>query len=447
MILMDQAIPKTELQINEDLIFTVDPLTVKVSEDRPRQRKELGEIAKLAESISKYGQIQPVLIDRDNCLVAGGRRLAACVLAGINVRVCYKDSVDPIMLRELELEENIQRKPLTPSEEILATSELVDLKRKRFGTPIQGKEGGFTLNDAADLLGKSKASIVEDMQLAEALKMFPNLSECKSKADIKKAVKTMERVQESIVALAKYEDTIKRSEDFVVVNRKAEDYLRGIGTATVDLVFTDPPYGINIHDLAMTVGGETGGDITTTGVKYDDSEGYAKELLKVICSESYRITRDNGHALIFCAPSHFAWLSEQMTAAGWLVAPRPVVWIKRESGQNNQPEKWFSSAYEFILFARKPNSKLVIQGKPDWIQCDPVNPSERIHQAEKPVVLLKELISRVVMPGSYILDPCVGSGAIIESGLAMKMFCLGSEIDQEIYALAVGRIVKFKKGQ
>lgn len=439
--------PKTDIIIDESLIFTVDPASIKVSEERPRQRKELGEIAKLAESIKHYGQIQPILIDRDGCLVAGGRRLAACLIAGINVRACYRDSIDPVLLRELELEENIQRKPLTPAEEVLATSELVELKRKRLGTPTQGREGGFTLNDAADLLGKSKASVIEDIQLAEAIKLFPNLADCKSKSDIKKAVKTIERVQESVAALAKYEDTIKRSDDFVFVNRAAEDYLPGIAAGSVDLFFTDPPYGIDIHELAMTVGGETGGEITTTNTRYDDSEKYAKNLLATLCRESYRITRDTGHAFIFCAPSHFTWLSDCMRSVGWLVAPRPIVWIKRESGQNNQPEKWFSSAYEFILFARKPNSKLVLQGKPDWIQCDIVNSSTRIHQAEKPIALLQELISRVALPGSYMIDPCAGSGALVEAGLSMKLLCLASEKEMETYALAAGRIAKFKKGQ
>jgi ParB/RepB/Spo0J family partition protein len=426
----------------EDKLQTVDPSLIKVSDTRPRQRRELGEIAKMVESIRQYGQIQPVVINREWELIAGGRRLAACLMGGFQVVVCFSDEVDPMKLRELELEENVQRKALTPAEESMAVSELVKLKQAIYGVPTSGREGGFTLDDAAELVGKTRGYIIDALNVAEAVTLFPDLSKCATKAEIKKAFKGYERIQQQVNALSTYEEKISRTDKFVLVNREAERWLEGLGDGSIDLVFTDPPYGVNIHDIAMTSGGETGGDITTTGTTYDDSEGYAKTLLEKLCVESYRVTKENGFAMFFCAPSHFSWLSERMAAAGWLVAPRPVVWIKRESGQNNQPEKWFSSAYEFILFARKSSSCLILQGRPDWLQVDPVLPSERVHQAEKPIALCKELISRVCMPGSYIADPCMGSGALVAAAVELKMFALGCEKDLNSYASAVSRMEK-----
>lgn len=434
----------TQVSVDEKIIFELDPVEIKVSKELPRQRKDLGEINKMIESIRTFGQLQPIVINRNNELIAGGRRLAACMMGGFKARVCYKDTVDPLAMREMELEENIQRKALTPSEEVLAVAELVELKQKIYGVKSPNKEGGFSHSDAAEILGKSRTSIVEDIQLAEAIRLFPVLEDCKTKSEIKKAVKSMERAKTQIEALSSYEETIKKFDEFILVNRDAVNYLAGIGAGTVDLFFSDPPYGIDIHDVAMTMGGETGGSVTTTSTDYDDSEDYAKKLLENFAVESFRITKETGHALLFCAPSHFPWLSEQMKKAGWLVAPRPIVWIKRESGQNNQPEKWFSAAYEFILFARKQASVLTLQGRPDWIQCDPVLPSERTHQAEKPVLLCKELIARTCLPGQYMIDPCMGSGALIEAGFQMKMLCLGCEKDIASYASAVARMAKLK---
>ena len=436
----------TSIKIDELKIFEFDAFAVTVKDDRPRQRKELGEIKKLAESITKYGQFQPIVIDRDGALVAGGRRLAACLLLGRKVRACYKDSIDPVLLREIELEENIQRKSLTPAEESLAVAELVKLKQAQYGVPVQGREGGFTLTDIAELIGKTKGSVIEDLKIAEAVGMFPTLVDCKTKSDIKKAVKGYERIQQNVAALKTYTEIIKKSDNVILANLKAEDYLKDIPDESIDLFFTDPPYGIDIGDVGMTIGGATGGEHTTAGTSYEDSEEVAKELLFHLVPQSYRITKDTGHAYIFCAPSHFWWLKEFMEAAGWLVAPRPIVWIKRETGQNNQPEKWFSAAYEFILFARKPNSSLTLQGRPDWIQCDIVPSSQRVHQAEKPVQLCKELISRTCMPGQYMLDPCMGSGALIEAGAQMKLLVMGCEKDPLIYADAVARMAKKKEG-
>jgi ParB/RepB/Spo0J family partition protein len=434
-----------ETKVDENLIFEMNPIEIVVSDDRPRQRKELRKIEDMANSITKFGQILPIVIGRDKSLIAGGRRLAACLILGRKARVVYRDTVDTLLMQEMELEENLQRESLTPAEEVVAIKTLHELKQKIYGASVSGREGGHTLNDTADAVGKTRGNVIEAIKLAEMIEQFPNLAECKTKSEIKSAVKGLQRTVDNMVALHSYEETIKQTKEFVLVNRDCKDWLKGMGDKSVDLFFTDPPYGIDIHENAMTIGGQTGGERTTTNTRYDDSERNAKELLTVFAKESFRITKDTGHVMLFCAPSHFWWLKELMAAAGWLVAPRPTVWIKRESGQNNQPEHWFSSAYEFILFGRKQESKLVLQGRPDWIQCDPVLPSIRTHQAEKPVDLCKELISRTCLPGGYLIDPCMGSGALIEAGVKMKMLCLGCEKEVENYAGAVSRMAKLKE--
>jgi ParB family chromosome partitioning protein len=45
-------------------------------------RQDLGDIPALAESIREFSLLRPVLITRDNQLIAGRRRLEACKLLG-----------------------------------------------------------------------------------------------------------------------------------------------------------------------------------------------------------------------------------------------------------------------------------------------------------------------------------------------------------------------------
>ena len=434
-----------ETSINQSLMFEIDPSAITINKDLPRHRKGVGDVSKILESIQTFGQIQPVVINRDNVLIAGGRRLAACLLGGLKVKVCYKDTVDPILMREIELEENLQREDLSPAEESLAVNELVEMKRKRFGASESGRVGGFTLDNAAELVGKTRGYVIEAMQIAEMIKTFPNLSSCKTKSEIKSAVKGLQRISDNIEALSLYEETIKTSKEFVLVNRDAREHMRGIPDSSIDLLFTDPPFGINIDKMAMSIGGHTGGDITTTGIKFEDSPEYALELYYVLATESARFCKATAHAIVFVGPTHFWTVKNMFNSAGWICSERPVIWIKQGSGQNNNPDAWFSSSYEMMLFARKADSKLVLYGKPDWIQCNIVTPTERTHPAEKPVPLIKELISRVCMPGSYVYDPFAGSGAIIEAAVSMKMLALGCELSVESYAGAVGRMSKLKQ--
>jgi len=193
-----------ERKIDETLIFEMDPAEITVNDALPRRRKDLGEIEKMVVSLQTFGQIQPIVINRNNELIAGGRRLAACLMGGLKAKVVYKDTVDPVLMRELELEENIQRKALTPAEECLAIDELVKLKQTVYGTPSPGRATGFSLQDAANLTGKTKGNIHEALQIAEAVKMFPELGNCKTKSEIKSAVKSLRRVKDQVDALSAY---------------------------------------------------------------------------------------------------------------------------------------------------------------------------------------------------------------------------------------------------
>ena len=76
-----------------------------------RFREDYGDVESLAQSIKSEGLINPITVDTESNLLAGGRRLEACKLLGW-------DSIDATIfkieneyeLRIVELIENIQRK-------------------------------------------------------------------------------------------------------------------------------------------------------------------------------------------------------------------------------------------------------------------------------------------------------------------------------------------------
>lgn len=84
---------------------------------KKRVRKDLGDIDALTESLTKYGLLTPIIINKKNELVAGGRRLEAAKRLGWEqIEVFVIDNVDKLALLEMELEENIQRSDFTASE-------------------------------------------------------------------------------------------------------------------------------------------------------------------------------------------------------------------------------------------------------------------------------------------------------------------------------------------
>jgi ParB family chromosome partitioning protein len=100
---------------------------------KKRIRKELGDIASLADSMKRYGQISPITISKANILIAGGRRLEAAKFLGWrNINATMIDAPEKLAKLELEIEENIQRRDFTGEELAKATKELYKLKNPSF---------------------------------------------------------------------------------------------------------------------------------------------------------------------------------------------------------------------------------------------------------------------------------------------------------------------------
>jgi len=92
-----------------------------------------------------------------------------------------------------------------------------------------------------------------------------------------------------------------------------------------------------------------------------------------------------------------------------------------------------------ILFVRKQESKLIIEGRADWLECPIVD--NKLHPTQKPVPLLKMLIERTALPYQTLVDPFMGSGSSIVAGVEMKMKCQGCDVLTESYAITLERLV------
>jgi N6-adenosine-specific RNA methylase IME4 len=111
---------------------------------RTRHRKDMGDLEALARSIEEVGLLHPVVVDRNNVLIAGDRRLRAIK------RFLGWDSV-PVHVVDLEkvvrgeLAENTIRKDFTPSELVAVGGAIEALeraeakKRQAHGGPRSGR--------------------------------------------------------------------------------------------------------------------------------------------------------------------------------------------------------------------------------------------------------------------------------------------------------------------
>lgn len=104
---------------------------------KKRVRKDLGDIDLLADSIKRYGLMSPITINTQYELIAGHRRLEAMKFLGeTEIDAIMVDTKDKLLLLELELEENVQRKPFTDDELYDGYEALEKLRNPSFFTKL-----------------------------------------------------------------------------------------------------------------------------------------------------------------------------------------------------------------------------------------------------------------------------------------------------------------------
>lgn len=127
---------------------------VEPNPDQPRQ--VMGDLSELMASIAEKGIIEPLVVRQRGPryqIVAGERRYQAAVQVGVReIPVVIRD-VDDTEVIEIALIENLQRKDLTAFEEAEAMQSLA-------------QRCGYTHEDLARRLGKSRTSITESLALA-----------------------------------------------------------------------------------------------------------------------------------------------------------------------------------------------------------------------------------------------------------------------------------------
>jgi ParB family chromosome partitioning protein len=121
--------------------------------NQPRQ--VMGDLSELMASITEKGILEPLVVrqrgDRFQ-IVAGERRYQAAVQIGLRELPVVIRDVDDTEMLELALIENLQRKDLTPFEESEALHGLAE-------------RCGYTHEDLARRLGKSRTSVTESLAL------------------------------------------------------------------------------------------------------------------------------------------------------------------------------------------------------------------------------------------------------------------------------------------
>ena len=140
----------------KDKVQEIEVEKIRPNRYQPREEFDEAALSELAESVSRYGVLQPVLLrklpEEGYELIAGERRLRAAKAAGLPKIPALVREFGDAEVSEIALIENLQREDLSVIEEARAYQRLI-------------KEFGLKQEELSSRLGRSRSHIANTMRL------------------------------------------------------------------------------------------------------------------------------------------------------------------------------------------------------------------------------------------------------------------------------------------
>ena len=193
-----------------------------------------------------------------------------------------------------------------------------------------------------------------------------------------------------------------------IYNARCEDVLPGIDPSTVDLLLTDPPYGIAVDtDYAQMEYSGGGRGKVYVPVAGDD------EPFDPACLLRFR------RSVIWGANN----FSEKLPAGRWIawdkVNPHPF--------QAAAELAWHNCGGRSVdIFRESINVTKARDGA--------------VHPTQKPTSLMRWIVDKHTKPGDLVLDPYMGSGPVAQACHELGRRYIGIELVEDYCRIAVSRL-------
>lgn len=263
----------------------------------------------VAGSIAEFGFKNPIIVDRNNVIIAGHTRLLAARKLGLDqVPVIRAEDLTEKQVKAFRIADN-------------KTAELSEWDDELLAMELEGLEDmftGFSDGEIDALLNQDgPAGVIEDdfeVVLPEEPKAKPG----------------------DIYQLRKHRLMCGDS-------TKLEDVQKLMGGEMADMVFTDPPYNVDYT-------GGTNEALKIQNDNMDDSTFY--NFLHDAFSCMLEVTKPGGGIYICHADSEGVNFRSAMVNAGWLLK-QCIIWVKNSLVLGRQDYHW---RHEPILYGWKPGA-------------------------------------------------------------------------------------------
>ena len=376
---------------------------IKPYEKNPRKNDRAVEI--VSKSISTYGFKVPVILDKNNVIIAGHTRIKAAEKLGIKEIPCIRaDELTDAQVKAFRIMDNKSNEFAEWDLELLK-GELNDLEGTAFFELT-----GFT-NEEISSIWDSQTEVKEDIIEVDAYE----------RAKAKTKIQLGEIYLLGNHRLMCGDSTEKSNVDMLMAQNKA------------DLVFTDPPYGMFLDTDFSSMKG------IGRGNKYEkvkgDHEDFKPEIITSVL-EYFSYCKE----IFLWGADYYLELIHNRNSGSL------IVWDKMcgEEGPNDAYDKMFGSNFEICWSKTKHKRALARVLWKGIFGLSKEDTKSRVHPTQKPVKLVDWFLTKFSSRNNIVADLYGGSGSTLIACEQLNRKCFMMELDPIYCQVIIDRFIKLK---
>ena len=369
------------------------------AEYNPRKINKIQEID-LRESLIRFGLVDPIIInvnkERKNIVIGGHQRIKIWAELGNNDIEC--NELNLTLDKERELNIRLNKSGGSFDDDLI----------KEFFEYEELTEWGFTPDELFEPDEKTDGLINDDE--------IPEVKESKVKRG----------------------DIWQLGEHRIMCgdSTSSDDVEKLMNGEKADMVFTDPPYGVDYE------GGHN--KEKRNGIKNDKLEGEdLSNLFKNSIITSLLFTKDSSPFYIWYASGKSIETFKGLSETG--INVRAIIcWYKVKSGLGAFMAQYIPN-YEPCIYGHKEGKSIKWYGATDekTVWELPNDNKNKLHPTQKPIALGERALKNSSTRNNIILDIFLGSGSTLIAAEKLKRKCYGMELDEKYCDVIIERWEQF----
>lgn len=374
-------------------IINIKLSDLKPYERNPRNNKEA--VDYVANSIREFGFKNPIIVDKNNVIVAGHTRYLACKKLGIKEVPCViADDLTDEQIKAFRLADNKVAEIATWDLDLLdeELNDLLNFDMSDFGfdvgleEPEEAQEDEFDIDELPE---EPKAKLGDIYQLGNHRLM------CGDSTNI-------------------------------------ENINKLIGVAKINMIYTDPPYGMNLDTDFSSMKNNL--DFAkeknfTGGKKYEQGivDDFNPEMVNTILSLNVKET-------FLWGADYYAELLPNKNDGSW------IVWDKR---LDDSADKMYGSCFELCWSKNKHKRDIARIKWAGVFGTEQEFDHKRYHPTQKPIKLSSWFLNKYSKENDNILDLFGGSGSTLIACEQLDRNCYMMELDPYYIDVIIARWEKY----